>query len=606
MSNNFAPNRRYERRRFVYYAGTLTDRKSFSEILKGKTFARLDITGLGREINSQLLERLSDKDGLDLDAIATRLSAIAMRYPLRDSELPFWVNVFEAAIGLCKPTRAKSRRVADNNIRAEIVDAFSSVALSLLNQNWDIRHRSLLRIETFIELLRNDCVRLLERSVLEGCLLGAENDPVDYLCQNALQARRISIAVTWWAHNVCTVIDRLINDTEFLSKVFRARIAPSQLRGFCTGLSDPHSRGETVTLLTFSGGLKILYKPRKLDSELLLGRILKFVNERSSHLPLTAARSFPRLGYGWSEYIPFQECATEREVSQYYERIGSLLAVMYFLGVHDMHRDNIIASGAFPIIIDSETLFKPSLEPRAPGERDSSSGVFQSLLDDSVIRTGVLPRWRFESIPPQMDFSALGGDVSESPVSGSLQLEHRFVSSPPSVPRQHGRRIPAKRFLETICNSFRRTYWLLVRHRLQFIASKGPLWELEGVRVRVIVRPTNDYLRFVHFAHLVSRRHHGIVNSFVLLSWLIASLDQRFSRTARRRIFWAECRSLENGNIPMFSVSPHGTSLMLPDGRSLPRVFKESGYDGVVRRLASASQGHCDIQEIVIRHALTA
>ena len=52
------------------------------------------------------------------------------------------------------------------------------------------------------------------------------------------------------------------------------------------------------------------------------------------------------------ENIP---CKNESEVEHYYFRMGIHLFLGYALGATDLHGENIIAHGEYPVIIDMET-----------------------------------------------------------------------------------------------------------------------------------------------------------------------------------------------------------------------------------------------------------
>ena len=63
-----------------------------------------------------------------------------------------------------------------------------------------------------------------------------------------------------------------------------------------------------------------------------------------------------RDNYGWEACIDRAPCRTKEEVTRFYERTGILMFLFYLLGTNDIHGENIIASGEYPVAIDLENL----------------------------------------------------------------------------------------------------------------------------------------------------------------------------------------------------------------------------------------------------------
>ena len=98
------------------------------------------------------------------------------------------------------------------------------------------------------------------------------------------------------------------------------------------------------------------------------------------------------------------------ERGRFYERAGALLCVLHALRGTDCHRDNLVACGEFPVLVDAETVMQPEA---AVGD---GSAVPREDADfvDSVVRTGLLPRWYVN--PDKrlvLDISALGGTAHD-------------------------------------------------------------------------------------------------------------------------------------------------------------------------------------------------
>ena len=121
-------------------------------------------------------------------------------------------------------------------------------------------------------------------------------------------------------------------------------------------LSDPHGGRRSVVALTFASGQKLVYKPKDMGTEAAYHRLLAWLNERGAPLPFKVLRVLDRPTHGWVEFVEHLPCRDQDEARRYYERAGMLLCLFYLLEGTDCHYENIIASGEYPVLIDTETL----------------------------------------------------------------------------------------------------------------------------------------------------------------------------------------------------------------------------------------------------------
>ena len=92
------------------------------------------------------------------------------------------------------------------------------------------------------------------------------------------------------------------------------------------------------------------------------------------------------------ENIP---CKNESEVEHYYFRMGIHLFLGYALGATDLHGENIIAHGEYPVIIDMETypgyLKQQSEKDGSSVEEKINKSNRNKIRQITVIHTGMLP-----------------------------------------------------------------------------------------------------------------------------------------------------------------------------------------------------------------------
>ena len=88
---------------------------------------------------------------------------------------------------------------------------------------------------------------------------------------------------------------------------------------------------------------------------------------------------------------------------QYYQRLGEQLFLAYLLGTNDIHFENLIACGAYPVMIDLEALVHNSRGRSEESIRDT----VQSHLWESVLATGILPSYTWNNEGEGIDGSAI-------------------------------------------------------------------------------------------------------------------------------------------------------------------------------------------------------
>ena len=185
-----------------------------------------------------------------------------------------------------------------------------------------------------------------------------------FCTEYAVLARAVPLIMRNWADATSDFLDRLEADRRQIEAEFLSGKPLGAVATLEAGLSDPHNDCRMVMALSFDTGLKLLYKPKNLETEVAYSRLLEWVNGRGLSLPLKLTKVLPRDGYGWVEFIRHEDCGTDAELQRFYRRCGMLLALFQALGATDVHAENLIAHGEHPVMIDAETLITPHLDDR--------------------------------------------------------------------------------------------------------------------------------------------------------------------------------------------------------------------------------------------------
>jgi lantibiotic modifying enzyme len=328
-------------------------------------------------------------------------------------------------------------------------------------------------------------------------------------------------SISQWREHVTEVLARFAADRRALARTFFSEPV-GKIVNVQFGLSDPHHSGRTVARLQCEAG-SIIYKPREGTGESEWFSLLGWMNGKQFRPKLRIARLLQRKNYCWMEYVEAASCKNEAEARRFYQRMGALIAVAYLLKAVDCHRDNLIASGEDPVLVDVDALWHVSVS--------SKSQSFSDVLH----RTGFFPTANPRSL--QSRSSALGPWGAGN-----------------HVPRLAGRPLKAASYHEEIAVGFLRAWHCILATRPRRHAFERRLRRIRSAERRWIYRATEKYA-----AIRKASIQPPVLRSGAERDRLIRRLCSR--DTVRSAVVDAEVLALKHLDIPYFK---HATNAMLP------------------------------------------
>ena len=156
------------------------------------------------------------------------------------------------------------------------------------------------------------------------------------------------------------------------------------------GKGDIHRIGHNAAKVILSNNEKIYYKSYISTKHLKYKNVCTYLFENLNY-SYKKIKYLSRSNYGWEENIENESCKTGEEIKRYYYRMGIHLFLAYSLGATDLHGENIIAHGEYPVIIDMETYpgFIPHFDRSST--KDKAETSLRERIVTSVMRTGMLP-----------------------------------------------------------------------------------------------------------------------------------------------------------------------------------------------------------------------
>ncbi|MBS6195867.1 MAG: type 2 lantipeptide synthetase LanM [Clostridiales bacterium] len=262
------------------------------------------------------------------------------------------------------------------------------------------------------------------------------------------------------------------------------------------GLSDAHNGGKTVAKVVLDNKTALIYKPHSIKKEAQYQNIFNRMCMECGMEGFSFS-CIIKENYGWEAFLKQEECRNKAEVERYYFRCGIHIFLAWILDATDLHGENIMSIGEYPVVLDAETI---------PGifEMKRSQNVDEyvtNLIQNSVLKSGFLPVSVFEK---------LGGNCFNAlhlPGKQKIKLKSPFVENEKtlkmkigykdveidlngSIPVLAGISIGPIEYTEVICDGFRQAYIRYMENNTEFDKMILDLYDGE---FRIVRRNTQQY-----------------------------------------------------------------------------------------------------------------
>lgn len=341
-------------------------------------------------------------------------------------------------------------------------------------------------------------------------------------------ARLTAETVRRWGETVTEFIAHVETDHTALCDAFDEQF------GRVTGverLGDAHDGGRSVRGVTFASGDRLIYKPRSVSPEAALYEFSTWLADSFESVPRLAAPTVYDGGdHGWVAVIERHDFDSREPLTEYYERAGALVCILYVVAMTDCHAENVIAADSSPVIVDAETVLS-----RTAG-RDRASGSLAETLRGELSADGVLGTAMLPVQTGGVDLSDAGLDDTAAGTNAqrvvwrhentdAMCIEYRSAerADTANLPTLQGEQVPPDRFVQAVLCGFRHTYDAIsesretVKQRLDETFSDVP--------IRVVVSATHAYDAVVRTVTNPELLRDGAVHSGRIEAVLLAKLD---------------------------------------------------------------------------------
>ncbi len=361
-------------------------------------------------------------------------------------------------------------------------------------------------------------------------------------------------------------LERLNKDyVEIMSNFFSHE---SKIRHLSLSLGDRH-KGQAVVKIVCENGT-FFYKPRSARIDVVFSEFLKKLTYNNhSILPMIIPKFLDYGSYSWYEGIDFQPLRnTDMEgIENYYRRLGQLLCIIYILNGADLHYENIISHGEYPVIIDMEPLFTSRLRFKKSSGSKYLQNDLINCMEDSVRNSLILPNifsiknQYFEFSP----FKIFNG--SEPNTQEDLKKECCHIVQKDDLIK----------ISLIIQEGFIFTYNEVCQNKIDYIELLEQL--TKGLRVRFLNKPTDDYAKVMELL-----KNPVCLNDF-RYAYAVSSKILNFKEKNVLQEEIAEQKEMLNRNIPFFEVEVMGKDLVTGTYEFIKDYFVETPFEGLLHKL---------------------
>ncbi|MEQ3669647.1 type 2 lanthipeptide synthetase LanM [Pseudophaeobacter sp.] len=387
-----------------------------------------------------------------------------------------------------------------------------------------------------------------------------------------------------------TLRDRLVADLPLLKQAF-GFVGPVRLE---LAGSDPHLGGQVCVKLVPQAGPAVFYKPKSLQPELVFEAFQAHLAGLLGLPAPTTGENLDRGLYGWSRETVSAACGDAAEVASFFRASGHLLFGQYLLGGADIHRDNLIAAGPVPVIIDQECLMT---NWPAPSVDQTPAGVaaVRAMVFETVLRSSMLPEWNDAFEGQRVDISALGGAGGPEKQTPDLVVMHRnsdlmrlvrkitpVERRMENLVRHDGRIVQSADHVDDILQGFSDAYHAL---RSAPELPDALVQKLQSLRARVVLRQSRAYSERLTRLCAPANLRNGIAAQLSMESLFQSLLQDPATADSLVPVVKSELAQLMNMDVPVLHAGANGRAIQLPCKTEVRDVFPASAMENLKARI---------------------
>lgn len=415
-----------------------------------------------------------------------------------------------------------------------------------------------------------------------------------------LSTRLITTRTIYFVNNIKDLVTALKESEQEIIDVLNIELG--KINHVELSVGDSHEKGKGVIIVKFDKD-KIVYKPKNLDICKSYEKFIKWVNENDELLHLITPKGIYKNTYALTEFIKYKSCKSVKEIKNYYERFGYTLALGYILAMTDIHLENIIANGEYPVIVDGETMLQNSI--KVSNNNTVLNKFRNEFYMETILATAMLPNTA--KIDRDLDLSALAGDEQKSnkkylmPVNiGTSDFHYEkteyIMSGSNNIPMVNENKVNYKNYIYCIINGFNKMIDFIYTKKSFLVSEISPLKHFADKKIRFLTKSTQKYNELLMFlTHPTCCSQMYMRERTLQNIWAYPHYN--------KEIIKSEYNDMLFNDIPIFYSETSSKSLYDSYGNEYKNYFEKTGYNIVLDRIKNLNKNVINRQlDVLLMH----
>lgn len=407
-----------------------------------------------------------------------------------------------------------------------------------------------------------------------------KNNLIKFLNSYPVFTRILFERTEYFLTNTRDMMNNLEKNANNIASVFNTS-SPLCLTNYKGDSGDSHSKGKKVCILTINNEIDVVYKPKNLEIAREIRELQKYIGRLDDQINFYIPKAIYTKTFTLEEKVKPFGVRNESEIKKFYQNFGQLIALAYILRGNDLHYENIIASGIYPVVIDLETFFQQPTHVKRPNI--AKSYAYESLAS-SVEFSGLLPFTLDGSQLKEVEMSALIGGGQKLPLkvlkvkdfetaNMKLTYEEHFIKEKENLPKLNEENIDVRKYKDEIFTGFRTFLEIVLNNKndiLNYIQSN-----FNCLSVRIVVKSTQKYVEFLKYS-----LHPSCLKDMIEREKVLENLWEYPYKNKELIMF--EIKDLMHGDIPIFTNNISKKNLLSSDYQDIEAYHTESGLQAVL------------------------
>lgn len=334
-----------------------------------------------------------------------------------------------------------------------------------------------------------------------------------------------------------------------------------------TPLGDRHKCGQTRRIDTDT--ISYIEKPRDYQIEAAFSHLVHAFSQWGFDEICQVPALLEHGERSHTQAIVAHDPTDEEGLKRYFYRAGGVIFLAYLLGSSDLHRENIIARGEIPVIVDLETLL--------------SGKTCRQTADWNVLRSHLV-----------CSFARIGEKTADVSGFGGMDGENLpFSAEKTGTIYAH---------LSETLRGFEAAYQVALTHKEEISAL---LDGFSSCHFRQILRPTTAYAAIIDYLQTLPEDRRLPTATALLERAYLRDIDPNRLEKCRK-VADEEIRAVLAGQIPLFHVRGDGTDLLDADAVAQADFLALSPVDAAKQRLNELSETDMTRQAAILERAIRA